>query len=145
MWYLVYIVQEVSATCFKISRECCYLVYIVKEVAAPVLKYSGSGATWLIWSRNWLLTTLFILYRKWLLDILNYPVCVASWFVLSREVAATCFQLSRKCHYLVYIVQEVAALHQQDVVDVGSRGGLVECEPLEPHVPWQVLVQHARS
>jgi hypothetical protein len=39
----------------------------------------------------------------------------------------------------------VAALHQQDIVDVGSRGRLVERQPLEPHVPWQVLVQHARS
>ena len=43
---------------------------------------------------------------------------------------------------LVDIIEEVTALHQQDVVHVRPRGGLVQGQPLQTNVPGQVLVQH---
>ena len=47
--------------------------------------------------------------------------------------------------YLVDVVEEVAAFHQQDVVHVGAGGGLVQGEPPQTHVAGQVFVQHPGS
>ena len=46
---------------------------------------------------------------------------------------------------LVDVVEEVAALDQQDVVHIGPRGRLVKRQALQAHVTGQVLVQHPRS
>ena len=46
--------------------------------------------------------------------------------------------------YLVDVVQEVAALHQQDVVHVGARGGLVQRQPSQSNIAGEVFVQHSR-
>ena len=46
---------------------------------------------------------------------------------------------------LIDVVQEVAALHQQDVVDVGAGGGLVQGQPAETNVSRKVFVQHPSS
>ena len=39
----------------------------------------------------------------------------------------------------------MAALNEQDVVDVGSSGALVQRQPLQTDVSWQVFVQHSRT
>ena len=46
---------------------------------------------------------------------------------------------------LIDVVQEVAALHQQDVVDVGAGGGLVQGQPAKTNVSGKVFVQHPSS
>ena len=45
---------------------------------------------------------------------------------------------------LVDIVEEVAALDEEDVVDVGPRGALVQCQPLQTNVSRKVFVKHPR-
>ena len=46
--------------------------------------------------------------------------------------------------HLVDIVEEVAALDEEDVVDVGAGGALVQRQPLQAHVSRQVFVKHPR-
>ena len=46
--------------------------------------------------------------------------------------------------YLVDVVQEVTALHQEDVVHVGSRGRLVQRQPSQSNIAGEVFVQHSR-
>ena len=45
---------------------------------------------------------------------------------------------------LVDVVEEVAALHQQDVVHVGSRGRLVQRQASQSNIAGEVFVQHSR-
>jgi hypothetical protein len=117
-----YIVQEVAATSFKISRKRRYLVYFVRNVAATYLAYIVLEVAARCFKISRKCRYLVYFSRKWLLNVKKYPVCVASLFVLSKisrkcrylvyivlEVAAKCFKISRKCLYLVYFVQEVAA------------------------------------
>ena len=53
--------------------------------------------------------------------------------------------LSKVFEDLIDVVQEVAALHQQDVVDVGAGGGLVQGQATETNVSGKVFVQHPSS
>ena len=46
--------------------------------------------------------------------------------------------------HLVDIIEEVAALDEEDVVDVGAGGALVQGQPLQAHVSRQVFVKHPR-
>ena len=46
---------------------------------------------------------------------------------------------------LIDVVQEVAALHQQDVVDVGAGGRLVQGQAAKTNVSGKVFVQHPSS
>ena len=43
---------------------------------------------------------------------------------------------------LVDIVEEVAALDEEDVVDVGPGGALVQCQPLQTNISRKVFVKH---
>ena len=51
----------------------------------------------------------------------------------------------RAANDLVDIVEEVAALHKEDVVDVGASGALVQGQPLQTNVSWKVFVKHPRT
>ena len=46
---------------------------------------------------------------------------------------------------LVDVVEEVAALHQQDVVDVRAGGRLVQGQAAKTNVSGKVFVQHPSS
>ena len=46
---------------------------------------------------------------------------------------------------LINVIQEVAALHQQDVVDVGAGGRLVQGQAAKTNVSGKVFVQHPSS
>ena len=52
---------------------------------------------------------------------------------------------NQRAAYLVDIVEEVAALDEEDVVDVGPRGALVQCQPLQTNVSRKVFVKHPRT
>ena len=46
---------------------------------------------------------------------------------------------------LVDVVQEVAALHQEDVVNVGAGGRLMQGQAAEAYITGEVFVQHPSS
>ena len=51
---------------------------------------------------------------------------------------------NQRAAYLVDIVEEVAALDEEDVVDVGAGRALVQGQPLQTHVSRKVFVKHPR-
>ena len=47
--------------------------------------------------------------------------------------------------HLVDVVKEVAALDQQDVVHIGTRGRLVQGQATQTNIAGQVLIQHTST